>query len=165
VVEWFNSRKPHFLGLLTGAVAALATITPAAGYVSPGVAVLIGTVAGIVCYYAVALKNRLQWDDALDVWGVHGVGGFLGIVMLGIFASTAWNPASSGGMDGLLRGNSTFFAVELIAVLISSAWAFLFTLLMLWLIDRITPVKVTGMIEETGLDEGLHGEKAYTLEA
>ena len=68
-------------------------------------AVLIGTVAGVVCYYAVALKNCLQWDDALDVWGVHGVGGMLGIVMLGIFASTAWNPASSGGVDGLLRGN------------------------------------------------------------
>jgi Amt family ammonium transporter len=165
VVEWFNSRKPHFLGLLTGAVAALATITPAAGYVSPGVAVLIGTVAGIVCYYAVALKNHLKWDDALDVWGVHGVGGMLGIVMLGIFASTAWNPASTGGVDGLVHGNPHFFVVQCIAVLISSAWAFLFTLGMLWLIDRITPVKVTEVAEEVGLDEELHGEKAYTVEA
>jgi Amt family ammonium transporter len=165
VVEWFNSRKPHFLGLLTGAVAALATITPAAGYVSPGIAVLIGTVAGIVCYYAVALKNHLKWDDALDVWGVHGVGGMLGIVMLGIFASTAWNPASTGGVDGLVRGNPHFFVVQCIAVLISSAWAFLFTLGMLWLIDRITPVKVAETTEEAGLDETLHGEKAYTVEA
>jgi len=84
--------------------------------------------------------------------------------MLGIFASTAWNPASSGGVDGLLRGNPSFFAVQCIAVLISSAWAFLFTLFMLWLIDRITPVKVTEIMEEVGLDEELHGEKAYTVE-
>jgi Amt family ammonium transporter len=121
--------------------------------------------AGIVCYYAVALKNYLKWDDALDVWGVHGIGGMLGIMMLGIFASTAWNPASSGGVDGLLRGNATFFAIECIAVLMSSAWAFLFTLLMLWLIDRITPVKVSEACDEIGLDEELHGEKAYKLEA
>ena len=142
----------------------ISTITPAAGYVSPSVAALIGTVAGIVCYYAVALKNRLKWDDALDVWGVHGVGGMLGIILLGIFASTAWNPASTGGVDGLLRGNPGFFAIECIAVLISSAWAFLFTLFMLWLIDRITPVKVTAIAEEIGLDAELHGEQAYTVE-
>jgi Amt family ammonium transporter len=128
------------------------------------VAVLIGTVAGVVCYYAVALKNHLKWDDALDVWGVHGVGGLLGIVMLGIFASTAWNPASSGGVDGLLRGNPGFFGVQLLAVTISSLWAFLFTLGMLWLIDRVTPVKVTEAIEEAGLDEELLGEHAYTVE-
>jgi len=164
VVDWATNRKPHFLGLLTGAVAALATITPAAGYVSPSVACLIGAVAGLVCFYAVALKNRLKWDDALDVWGVHGVGGFLGIVMLGIFASTAWNPASSGGVDGLLRGNPHFFFVQLGAVALSSAWAFTFTLGMLWLIDRFTPVKVTEATEEAGLDEGIHGEKAYAID-
>ena len=92
VVEWMSTRKPKFLGLLTGAVAGLATITPAAGYVSPSTAVIIGIISGVVCYYAVAIKNKLQWDDALDVWGVHGVGGFIGIVMLGMFASTAFNP-------------------------------------------------------------------------
>src|SRR5437667_3530572 len=90
VVAWFREKKPKFLGLLTGAVAGLATITPAAGFVSPTTAVIIGTAAGVVCYYACALKNKLRWDDALDVWGVHGVGGFLGIVLLGVFASTAW---------------------------------------------------------------------------
>src|SRR5205085_2472250 len=89
MVDWMVSKKPKILGLLTGAVAGLATITPAAGYVSPSTAVIIGIVAGVVCYFAVALKNRLGWDDALDVWGVHGVGGFLGIVLLGDFASTA----------------------------------------------------------------------------
>ena len=139
-------------------MAGLATITPAAGYVSPGSACLIGAISGMVCFYAVALKNRRGWDDALDVWGVHGVGGFLGIVLLGIFATTAFNPA---GTEGLLRGNSHFFLVQLGAVAISSAWAFLFTYVMLWLIDRITPVKVDEAGETAGLDQALHGEIAY----
>src|SRR5207237_197991 len=83
-----------------------------------------GTAACVVCYYACALKNRLGWDDALDVWGVHGVGGFLGIVLLGVFASTAWNPAANGGVDGLLAGDSSFFLKQLCAGLFSSVWAF-----------------------------------------
>jgi len=157
-VEWFSSKKPKFLGLLTGAVAGLATVTPAAGYVSPPTAALIGIVSGIVCYYAVALKNKLEWDDALDVWGVHGVGGFLGIVMLGMFATKAFNP---NGADGLLHGNPTFFFKECAAVLLSSVYAFVFTYAMLWIIDRITPVKVSEGTEHIGLDEGLHGEQAY----
>ena len=102
-VDWRVAKKPKFLGLLTGAVAGLATITPAAGYVSPATAVLIGIVAGVVCYYAVALKNRLGWDDALDVWGVHGVGGFLGIVLLGVFATTALNPAATAARTDCSR--------------------------------------------------------------
>ncbi len=158
IVEWLTGSKPKFLGLLTGSVAGLATITPAAGYVSPTGAVIIGAISGVVCFYAVALKNRLQWDDALDVWGVHGVGGFIGIIMLGIFATRSFNPA---GADGLLAGNSAFFLKQCAAVLISSVWAFVFTLGMLWLIDRITPVKVGPADEELGLDESLHGERAY----
>src|SRR5882724_583840 len=158
-MDWFTGKKPRFLGLLTGAVAGLATITPAAGYVSPATACLIGLIAGVVCFYAVALKNRLGWDDALDVWGVHGVGGFLGIVLCGVFATTAFNPA---GVDGLLRGNPHFFLVQLGAVAISSLWAFAFTLGMLWLIDKITPVKVEAGQEAEGLDSALHGEIAYT---
>src|SRR6476619_3386034 len=130
-MDWMTTKKPKFLGLLTGAVAGLATITPAAGYVSPVGAVLIGSAAGLVCYGAVALKNRLHWDDALDVWGVHGVGGFLGIVLLGFFASTVWNPA---GTDGLLAGNPEFLFKQLAAVLLSTVWAFAFTYAMLWLI-------------------------------
>ncbi len=161
LVEWAGSRKPKFLGLLTGAVAGLATVTPAAGYVSPEVAALIGVIAGVVCYYAVRLKNRLRWDDALDVWGVHGVGGFLGIVLLGMFASTAWNPASSGGVNGLFAGNPSFFFKQLVAVLMSSVWAFVFTYAMLSLINRVTPVRVSEAMEQTGLDAGLHGETAY----
>jgi Amt family ammonium transporter len=159
-MDWFTTKKPRFLGLLTGAVAGLATITPAAGYVSPATACLIGLIAGVVCFYAVALKNKLGWDDALDVWGVHGVGGFLGIVLCGIFATTVFNPA---GVDGLLRGNAHFFLVELAAVAISSIWAFGFTLGMLWLIDKITPVKVEAAHETEGLDSALHGEVAYPM--
>ena len=119
---------------------------------------IIGLVAGVVCYYAVALKNRLKWDDALDVWGVHGVGGALGVVLLGILGSTAFNPA---GTNGLIAGNVGFFLKQLVAIIGSSVWAFGFTYGMLWLIDRITPVKVSLIAQESGLDEAIHGEKAY----
>ena len=158
MVGWWQERRPSFVGLLTGAVAGLATITPAAGYVSPIAAVVIGVAAGFVCYFAITLKNWLKWDDALDVWGVHGVGGALGIVLLGLFASTAFNPA---GTDGLFGGNPGFLAKQLVAVVLSSVWAFGFTYGMLWLIDRVTPVKVEQTDEERGLDEALHGETAY----
>jgi Amt family ammonium transporter len=161
-MDWMTSKKPKFLGLLTGAVAGLATITPAAGYVSPTVACLIGVIAGVVCFYAVALKNKLEWDDALDVWGVHGVGGFLGIVLLGVFASTSFNP---NGVNGLLQGNPRFFFVQIAAVLFSSVWAFVFTLGMLWAINKFTPVHVEDETELSGLDEGLHGERAYLEDA
>ncbi|GLH68076.1 ammonium transporter [Geothrix edaphica] len=158
LVEWMNAKQPKFVGLLTGAVAGLATITPAAGYVSLSTAALIGILAGVICYYAVALKNKLGWDDALDVWGVHGVGGLIGVIFLGIFASRAWNPA---GTDGLLLGNVGFFGKQMAAVAISSVWAFGFTYGMLWIIDRITPVRVGATAEEKGLDTELHGEEAY----
>jgi Amt family ammonium transporter len=158
LMDWMNSKKPKFLGLLTGAVAGLATITPAAGYVSPTTAVIIGVVAGIVCYYAITLKNKLKLDDALDVWGVHGVGGLIGVILLGVFASTAFNPA---GTDGLIAGNVRFFLIQAAAVIISSIWAFGFTYGMLWIIDKITPVKVEKAEQQSGMDEYLHGEKAY----
>jgi len=158
LMDWMNTKKPKFLGLLTGAVAGLATVTPAAGYVSPTSAVLIGIISGIVCYYAVTFKNKRMWDDALDVWGVHGVGGFIGIVLLGIFASKVFNP---NGTDGLLAGDSSFFLKQCAAVVLSSIWALVFTLVMLWLINKITPVRVDDVQEQVGLDEALHGEKAY----
>jgi len=156
-VAWLLEKKPKFVGLLTGAVAGLATITPAAGYVSPGSAVIIGIIAGLACYCAVNLKNRLRWDDALDVWGVHGVGGALGIMLLGLFGSLSINP---NGADGLFRGGSAFFAKQLFAVAVSSVYAFTFTYGMLWVINKLTPVRTTE-IEESTLDESLHGETAY----
>jgi ammonium transporter, Amt family len=160
LIEWANGRQPKFVGLLTGAVAGLATITPAAGYVSPVTSIVIGIAAGLVCYYAVALKNRLGWDDALDVWGVHGVGGFLGIILLGVFGAAAWNPS---GSNGLLAGDPSFLGKQVIAAVVCSAWAFVFTYAMLWLINFITPVKVERGGEEQGLDIVLHGEEAYPL--
>ncbi len=160
LVEWARGRQPKFVGLLTGAVAGLATITPAAGYVSPVTAVIIGIAAGFVCYLAVTLKNKLQWDDALDVWGVHGVGGFLGITMLGIFGSRLWNPA---GADGLMYGGGRFFLVQLASAIVCSAWAFVFTYGFLWLISKVTVTKVDRDAEEAGLDMTLHGEEAYPV--
>lgn len=157
-IEWRKTKKPKFVGLLTGAVAGLATITPAAAYVSSLNACLIGIIAGMVCYVAVALKNKLQWDDALDVWGVHGVGGVLGVILLGIFASTMANP---GGANGLLYGNPSFFFKETIAVFGAALYAFLFTYGMLYVINLFTRVKVSDIEEKEGLDLHLHGENAY----
>ncbi|MDD3010354.1 MAG: ammonium transporter [Bacteroidales bacterium] len=156
IIEWSRDRKPKFVGLLTGAVAGLATITPAAGFVPLWAAMLIGIVAGAVCYIAVQFKNKLGWDDALDVWGVHGVGGFIGTIMLGIFASSAIH-----GQSGGIEGDWAFFWKETLAVAIAAIYAFLFTYLMLIIINLITPVKVDEVTEENGLDEALHGEKAY----
>jgi len=156
VVEWSREGKPKFVGLLTGAVAGLATITPAAGFVPIWAAMIIGILAGLGCYLAVHLKNKLGWDDALDVWGVHGIGGLLGTILLGVFASSTIN-----GQSGLLEGDSGFFFKELIAVLGASIYAFLFTYVMLIIINLITKVKVTDEEENLGLDESMHGERAY----
>jgi Amt family ammonium transporter len=156
IIEWAREGKPKFIGLLTGAVAGLATITPAAGYVPLWAAMVIGIAAGALCYWAVQLKNKLGWDDALDVWGVHGMGGVFGTIGLGIFASTAVNTQA-----GLLEGDVAFFMKEIAAVLISSIYAFVFTYLMLTIINYITPVKVNSEDEDSGLDASLHGERAY----
>lgn len=161
LLAWWLEKKPKFVGLLTGAVAGLATITPAAGYVSVKAAVAIGIVSGIGCYFAVALKNKMQWDDALDVWGVHGIGGMIGIIMLGIFGTVTINAA---GSNGLIHGGTGFFTTQLLAIAISSVYAFVFTYVMLWIINKITPVKVTEEEEATGLDSALHGEEAYSME-
>ncbi|MFH1118410.1 MAG: ammonium transporter [Bacteroidota bacterium] len=159
IIEWSKARKPKFIGLLTGAVAGLATITPAAGFVPLWAAALIGIIAGFVCYYAVALKNKLGWDDALDVWGVHGVGGVLGTILLGVFATSAINPMVT--TQGLMYGESSFFFKQVVAVLGASAYAFIFTYLMLALINLLTPVRVSESDEMIGLDNSIHGEQAY----
>jgi len=158
ILAWTFEKKPKFVGLLTGAVAGLATITPCAGYVSLPSAVIIGCLAGGVCYWAVSVKNKMQWDDALDVWGVHGVGGFLGTICLGIFATKAINAA---GADGLVVGGSSFFIKEVVAVVGASIYAFGFSWVMLKVIDMVTPVTVSEEDEQAGLDESLHGEAAY----
>jgi len=157
-LAWRFEKKPKFVGLLTGAVAGLVAITPAAGYVSPAGAVCIGVTVSVVCYMAVDFKNRMGLDDALDVWGCHGVGGVVGCTCTGIFATRVWNP---GGADGLLRGGAHFFAFEVVAVVITMVYAFGFSYAALWLIDRVTPVQVTEEEQQLGLDASLHGEEAY----
>lgn len=156
IIEWARERKPKFVGLLTGAVAGLATITPAAGFISLPWAMVLGIIAGAGCYLAVQLKNKLGWDDALDVWGVHGIGGVIGTILLGVFASEAIN-----GQNGLIYGDSAFFFKQLVAVLVAAVYAFIFTYIMLLIINFITPVKVSEADEDLGLDASLHGEKAY----
>ena len=158
VVEWIRERRPKFVGLLTGSIAGLATITPCAGFVPLWAAPIIGIVAGLGCYLAVQFKNKMKWDDALDVWGVHGMGGVMGTILLGVFASTAVNGA---GADGLWFGNSSFFFKQVVAVVGASAYAFVFTYVMLAIINLITPVRVSEAEEMEGLDIALHGEKAY----
>jgi Amt family ammonium transporter len=158
VIEWSKEKKPKLVGLLTGGIAGLATITPCAGFVPLWASPIIGTAAGLVCYFAVQLKNKMKWDDALDVWGVHGIGGVFGTIMLGVFASKAVNAA---GADGLWFGNASFFGKEVVAVAIASIYGFIFTYIMLIVINFITPVRVSESDELLGLDDSLHGEKAY----
>ncbi len=159
IIEKIKTGKPKFIGLMTGAVAGLATITPAAGFVPVWAAALIGIIASTVSFFAVELKNRHGWDDALDVWGVHGVGGFTGTVLLGIFASKALN---SAGANGLIFGGTSFFLKQLLIASLAAVYAFLFTYIMLWLINKITHVHVTEEEEMLGLDQSIHDEEAYT---
>ena len=151
IIEWLMTGKPKFVGLMTGAVAGLATITPAAGYVSLNAAVVIGISSGVVCYLAVSLKNKMKWDDALDVWGVHGVGGALGTILLGVFATDL----------GLRFGKTDLFLHQLEAVAMACAWGFCFTYGMIYLINMFTKVRVSEEVEDRGIDEGIHGENAY----
>ncbi len=159
IIEKIKTGKPKFIGLMTGAVAGLATITPAAGFVPVWAAALIGIIASTVSFFAVELKNKHGWDDALDVWGVHGVGGFTGTVLLGIFASKALN---SAGANGLIFGGTSFFLKQLLIASLAAVYAFLFTYIMLWLINKITHVRVTEEEERLGLDQSIHDEEAYT---
>jgi len=157
-LEWSHAKKPKFVGLLTGSIAGLATITPCAGFVPLWAAPIIGIVASVMCYMAVQFKNKMNWDDALDVWGVHGVGGVLGTILLGIFAAKSVNINSA---DGLWLGNSSFFFKQVVAAVVGATYAFVFTYIMLVIINFITPVKVDEASEKTGLDYAIHGEKAY----
>ncbi len=160
VIEWSLVKKPKFVGLLTGAVAGLATITPAAGFVSLNAAVVIGIASGGVCYLAVHLKNKMGWDDALDVWGVHGIGGCLGTILLGVFAAKSIN---AGTENGLKYGGTAYFMHQLIAVVVACIYAFLFTYIMLAAINLVTKVRVGEEEEVKGLDNAIHGEQAYDV--
>jgi Amt family ammonium transporter len=158
LVSWKREGKPSMVGALTGAVAGLACITPAAGYVRPWAAAVIGFAAGAICYGAVVFRQKRGWDDALDVWGCHGVGGFLGVVLTGVFAAKAVN-----GTSGLLEGDAHQFVWQCAAAAITAVYSFVVTVGLLKLVGAFTPVRVEGDVEEKGLDEILHGEKAYDL--
>ncbi len=160
-IVWIREKKPTFIWLLSGSVAGLVVITPAAGFVTPLASVALGIIAGIGCYYAVAWRKTRQFDDALDVWGIHGVGGVLGIISLGIFATLG---ANSAGANGLLSGNIKFFGYELLSVVIATGWAFVFSYFALMFINLFTPVRVSHDEEAEGLDISLHGEDAYIHE-
>ena len=158
ILDWIIQKKPSLVGFCVGAVAGLATITPAAGYVAPQGAMLIGILAGSIPYAAVMFCKKRNWDDALDVWGVHGVGGIVGILALGLLATTKMNPA---GADGLFYGDGSFFLKELVGVGVGVVWAFVITYALLWVINKVTPVRVSDAVEQAGLDSALHGETAY----
>ncbi|HVN63721.1 MAG TPA: ammonia channel protein, partial [Candidatus Binataceae bacterium] len=160
--EWWIAGKPTVLGVASGAVAGLVAITPGSGYVGPLAALAIGGVAGVLCYSAVRMKSRFGYDDALDVVGVHGVGGIWGALATGIFASVAVN---SGGANGLLYGHPAQLAIQAIAVGASVAFAFVGSLVLLKIVDAAVGLRVTGEEEAIGLDLSEHEENAYVLEA
>jgi ammonium transporter, Amt family len=159
LIEWnTGNKKPTFIGLMTGAVAGLATITPAAGYVSIYSAAIIGVIAAVGCYMAVKLKEHKGWDDALDVWGVHGMGGVIGTICLGFFADKAVNAAIPNGL--LFGGDGMLLFKEIVAILIAVVYAFFFTLILFRLINKFIPVRVSEHVQTVGLDLVHHGEVA-----
>jgi Amt family ammonium transporter len=155
-LTWWRENRPSVTGAMAGAVAGLATVTPAAGYVPPWAAVVIGVLAAIFCYTAIQFRIRRDWDDALDVWGVHGVGGGLGTILTGVFAFSAIN-----GVNGLFAGNARQFGIQVAGVAIAAVYAFVVTYVILKVINLVVPVRVSEAVEERGLDEVLHGEPAY----
>lgn len=159
LVEWVHRGTPTVLGVASGAVAGLATVTPGAGYVGPFSALLIGLVAGGVSYLAIMWKGKFGYDDSLDVVGIHGVGGVLGVLATGLLASKAVNP---GGADGLLYGNPGFFGVQVVAVLAVGLFSLAVTYLILKLVDRLVGLRVTHEEEALGLDLSQHNERAYS---
>ena len=159
-IEWASRGKPSVLGILSGAVAGLGTITPAAGYVEPWAALLIGASAGAVCYWAsVVLKPRLGYDDTLDVFGVHGVGGILGSILVGVFATRAVNDVAKGQPIGLVDGNAGQILVQLYGVAVIGAFCAVATWVILKIVDAMVGLRVTRDEEVEGLDTALHGER------
>jgi Amt family ammonium transporter len=160
VAEWIFQKKPTTLGAGSGALAGLVAITPAAGFVSPVSAIIIGLVAGVLCYGAVLMKHRFGYDDALDVVGVHGVGGLWGALATGLFASTAVNPA---GADGLFFGNAHQFFVQAIGAGAAIVYSLVLSVVILKVVDIIVRLRVSGEEEQQGLDITQHSEIGYSL--
>jgi Amt family ammonium transporter len=156
--SWMRHGRPSVLGATAGAVAGLVGITPAAGFVTPMASIFIGFAAGLCCYVAVEFIVRKRVDDALDVFGVHGVGGIVGALLTGVFATTSIN---SAGQDGLLYGNPALLGTQALAIVVVAAYAAIVTAVLLKLIDVMFGVRVSANEEQRGLDLSQHGEPAY----
>jgi Amt family ammonium transporter len=153
-IEWSIQRKPSVLGMISGAVAGLGTITPASGFVAPWQGIIIGVIAGLVCFWACTwLKRRFNYDDSLDVFGVHGVGGLTGILLAGVFAT-----ASIGGTSGLIEGNPQQLLIQLYGVVVTLVWSGGVTFVLLKLVSAFVPLRVSREHEMEGLDISQHGE-------
>jgi Amt family ammonium transporter len=161
--EWTFKGKPSALGAVSGAVAGLVAITPASGYVGPMAALLIGAVAGVVCFWATSyVKNKFAYDDSLDAFGVHGVGGTLGAILTGVFASKLINPSAA---DGLAHGNPMQLVNQAVAVVATWVFAIVMTIIIIKIVDVIVGLRVPADEEIAGLDNTQHGEAGYNLEA
>ncbi len=161
LIEWIHNGKPTMLGTASGAVAGLVAITPAAGFVSVIPAIIIGVVVSIVCFFAVSvIKPKLGYDDSLDAFGVHCVGGIWGALATGLFASKMVNPA---GADGLFFGNPKQFLIQAIAVLGTIVYTFIVTVIIYKVVDLFIGVRVSEKDELVGLDLTQHRERAYTI--
>ncbi len=161
LVEKLTEKRPTTLGAVSGAVAGMVAITPCAGFVPSMPALGIGLAAGVLCAFAVRLKFRLRYDDSLDVLGVHGIGGLVGMVLLGIFASRSVNPAGSNGLA--FGGGFHLIGVELLASAVVLVWSFGVTWALAKVIDRLIGLRVPVEVEIQGLDIALHSESAYAV--
>jgi Amt family ammonium transporter len=157
VVEWIHRGKPTTLGAASGAVAGLVGITPAAGFVGPMSALAIGILAGVICFFGVTLKTRFKYDDALDVFGIHGLGGMTGALATGLFAR-----AAVGKVDGLFFGNPAQFGIQIVAVLASVAFSFIMSLILLKIVDVVIGLRISEEDESAGLDLSQHSETGYS---
>ena len=159
VVEWIIAKKPSVLGMISGAVAGLVAITPASGFVDPVGALIIGAAAGVVCYCsAVFLKKALGYDDSLDAWGVHGVGGALGAILTGAFANSAINSAGKGW---LIDGNGHQMLIQFYDVAGTFVYCAVVTFIILKVLDMVVGLRVSREVEVEGLDINLHGETVH----
>jgi Amt family ammonium transporter len=157
-IEWYKRGKPTVLGAASGAIAGLAGITPAAGFVTPIAAIVIGLCLGVLCYWGVSLKKYLNLDDSLDVVGVHGVGSAFGAIAIGLFATTAVNAA---GGNGLFYGSSSLLGIQAFSVVVTAAFSFVMTWFILKILQKTMGLRIHGQEEEEGLDLSQHGESGY----
>ncbi len=160
IIEWIVRRKPTLLGAASGVVAGLVAITPAAGFVTPLAALVIGVGAGAICYFGVSIKNFFGYDDALDAVGIHGIGGVFGALATGLFATVLVNDA---GANGLFYGNPQLLGVQALSVLVAVIYSFVVSWLLLKILDKVMGLRVDASEEIDGLDISQHGESGYTL--